>query len=149
MSVSRLLLFALAVGCAAQDSIYLASISGRVTDPSGAIVQRAAVTVRQIGTNFSTDGASDNEGRFRFPFLRLGAYEVQVSAPGFQKSVRTITVNVGSAVEIPVELVITAYDTAGVNVTATLETERTQIAGTVQRAEIDALPLNGRSFLEV
>jgi hypothetical protein len=65
------------------------SISGVVTDEQQGVVANATVTVRNIGTNESRTAAADAEGRYRFPNLTIGNYEVTVEAQGFGKYVRT------------------------------------------------------------
>ena len=67
----------------AQESINHASVSGRVTDPSGAVVEGAQVTARQIETNLTSSATTDREGRFRFAYLRVVHYEIQVHRLGF------------------------------------------------------------------
>ena len=70
----------------AQDTITLASLSGRVTDPSGSVVPGAHVSARRTETNRSSATLTDHEGRFRLPYLKVGAYEVTVSHPGFAQA---------------------------------------------------------------
>src|SRR5215471_13376578 len=89
---------------AAQETINSASVSGRVTDPSGAVVENAHVKARQTETNITSATITDREGRFRFPYLRLGAYEVTVAYPGFAEAKRPVTLTVGSAFELPFAL---------------------------------------------
>jgi hypothetical protein len=135
----------------AQATVNLASVSGRVTDPSGAVVQGAQVTARQIDTNVTNTTETDRDGRFRFPYLRVGQYEIKVQQRGFADAARLLTLTVGAAFELPVTLAIEAAATE-VTVTgeaAVLEAARTQIAGTVQQAEVRSLPLNGRNFLDL
>lgn len=134
-----------------QQSIDLASIGGRVTDPSGAAVAEATIAARHERTNLTTTTTSDREGRFRLPYLRVGPYEITVRRDGFQDAVRRLTVTVGAAYELPITL-----DLAGIEASVTvradaslLEASRTQIAGTVSEAEVRALPMNGRAFLEL
>ena len=77
--VYRLALLALYVGppiAFAQETINNASVSGRVTDLSGAVVQGAQVTARQTDTNLTNTATTDSDGRFRFAYLRLGPYEI-------------------------------------------------------------------------
>ena len=136
---------------AAQESIQYASISGRVADATGAVIQNAKVSARQIDTNISSALLTDKEGRFRFPYLKVGEYEVRVQQVGFANVARSVTLSLGSAYELPVVLAVASAET---NVTVTgevdlLETARTQIAGTVSQAEVRSLPLNGRSFLDL
>lgn len=73
--ISRIVLFQLCIAkfVFAQESVNYASISGRVADPSGAVVQGAKITARQTETNLSSAAITDNEGRFRFPYLGIGA----------------------------------------------------------------------------
>jgi hypothetical protein len=71
-----------------QQSVDVASVSGRVTDPTGAVIPGASVTARQTETNVQTTAVTDQDGRFRFPYLRIGPYEVSVRRPGFQTLTR-------------------------------------------------------------
>jgi hypothetical protein len=59
------------------------SVSGRVTDPSGAVVEGAHIAARQTETNLSSAAITDHEDRFRFPYLRIGQYEIKVHQLGF------------------------------------------------------------------
>jgi len=135
----------------AQESVNYASIGGRVTDPSGAVVEGAQITARQTETNLTAAATSDHEGRFRFPYLRVGQYEIKVRHEGFAEWARTLTVTVGAAFELPVSLTVASTE-SNVIVTgdaAVLEAARSQIAGTVAQTEVRALPLNGRNFLDL
>ncbi len=141
----------LAVTGWAQESIQFASISGRVADATGAVIPNAKVTARQVDTNITSTLLADKEGRFRFPYLRVGEYEVRVQQVGFASASQAVTLGLGSALELPVVL---AVATSGTNVTVTgeaplVEAARTQVAGTVSQAEARSLPLNGRSFLDL
>lgn len=149
-SFSLAIVFAAGIA-SAQETINYASVSGRVTDPTGAVVQDALVTARQTETNLANSARTDREGRFRFPYLRVGQYDITVHAQGFADAARSITLTIGSAFELPVSLTIESPET---NVTvigesAVLEGARTQIAGTVSQTEVSALPLNGRNFLDL
>ena len=135
----------------AQETVNLASVSGRVTDPTGAVVAGASVTARHIETNVTTTAVTDAGGRFRFPYLRVGPYELAVRQAGFADATRQVTATVGAAFEVPVSLAVEGVS-AEVTVSAEaplLESARSQIAGTVSRAEVASLPLNGRQFLDV
>ena len=134
-----------------QETVALASLSGRVTDASGSVVPAAHVSARHIGTNQSSATLTDRDGSFRLPYLKIGAYEVTVSYPGFVPTVRPVTLTVGSAFELAIGLNV-AGDPSTVTVdaeAAVIETARTQIAGTVSQSEVQALPLNGRNFLDL
>jgi hypothetical protein len=134
-----------------QETINFASVSGRVTDPTGAVIEGAQVSARQTETNLTSTATTNHEGRFRFPYLKLGPYEITVRQQGFTDVTRAVTLTVGSAFELPVTLTVGATQT---NVVVTgealvLEGARSQIAGTVPQAEVKNLPLNGRNFLDV
>src|SRR2546423_974380 len=142
---------ALAMPVDAQEAINYASVSGRVTDQQGGVVPGATVTARQANTNVRATATTDQNGRFRFPFLKVGPYEITVREQGFADATRMLTLGVGSAFELPIVLRLSGID-ASVTVsadTAALETARTQIAGTVEQAEVQAVPLNGRNFLDL
>ena len=135
----------------AQETISYGSISGRVADPQGAVVPGAAAVARHAETGIVREAVTDEEGRFRFPYLRVGRYEITVRMSGFAPVSRAVVVTVGSAFELPVTLAVAGVD-ANVTVTADttmLEAARSQIAGTVSQSEIQTLPLNGRNFLDL
>ncbi len=144
-------LLASASSVCAQQSVDYASISGRVTDPSGAVIEGARVAARNTQTGVTATTATGRDGRFRFPYLRVGLYELVVGQPGFRDATHLLSLSVGAAFELPVSLSVGAVDT---NVTVTgettvLEGARSQIAGTVPQGEAQSVPLNGRNFLEL
>lgn len=143
-----LLAEALAFG---QETIQFATVSGRVVDPSGAVVERAGVTARQIDTNLARTASTDAEGRFRFAALKLGSYEITVHKDGFRDTVHTVSLTVGAALDLPIALSVASAETNLIVSTdlAPLEAARSQIAGTVSHTEIQSLPLNGRNFLDL
>src|SRR5262245_41640374 len=64
------------------------TISGSVSDQSGALIPAASAAVRNLDTNVSRSALTDSEGRFRFPGLPVGRYELSVEARGFAKHMR-------------------------------------------------------------
>ncbi|MEO8127376.1 MAG: carboxypeptidase regulatory-like domain-containing protein [Bryobacteraceae bacterium] len=148
---SIFLIFLFVAIASPQGSVNNASIGGRVTDPSGAVVEGAQVSARQLETNLATSVKTDREGRFAFSYLRVGPYELKVHQQGFADVVRPVTLTVGSAFELPVSLVVQSAE-ANITVSdepAVLEAGRSQIAGTVSQTEVSNLPLNGRNFLDL
>jgi hypothetical protein len=135
----------------AQETVNNASVSGRVTDPQAAVVPGAIVTARQTETNVIAQTATDGQGRFRFPTLKVGPYEIKVHMQGFADATRLVTLTVGSAFDLPVSLAVAALDTTItiVDEPVVLETARSQIAGTVSQTEVQSLPMNGRNFLDL
>jgi hypothetical protein len=151
--------FLLALACAAfaahastaQQTVDVGSISGRVVDASGGSIPGATVTATHRATNIVAAAVTDQEGRFRFPYLRIGGYDIAFTIAGFNDTARQLTISAGSAFELPVALELAGVET---NVTVTAETPvieaaRSQIAATVTETEVAALPMNGRNFLEL
>jgi len=135
----------------AQESVSSATISGRVTDPSGAPVSGAQVSARQTATNLTSTLQSNADGRFRFPYLRIGPYEIMVRQQGFAPASRSLTLTVGAAFDFPFQLVVGSMEqkmevSDGAVV---LEAARSQVAGTISQTEVQNLPLNGRNFLDL
>lgn len=136
---------------AAQESINYGTISGRVADAQGAMVPGATVSARQLETDLVVTAVTDDGGRFRFPYLRVGHYELVVQLVGFADARRQLALTVGSAFELPFTLVVQGV-TSEVTVSAVapvLESARSQIATTVAVTEVQSLPLNGRQFLDI
>jgi len=134
-----------------QETINSASVGGRVSDPQGAVVPSAMVRARHTATNVTADTTTDSEGRFRFPYLRVGPYELTVHLDGFTDNTRMLTLTIGAAFDVQVVLAVGRLDTsvAVVGDATVLETARSQIAGTVPQAEVESLPMNGRNSLDL
>jgi hypothetical protein len=142
---------ATATTAAAQETVNFASVSGRVTDPQGGVTPGATVTARHTETNVTATTTTDDEGRFRFPYLRVGPYDIAARQPGFAAATRTLTLGLGAAYELTLSLSVGELTTSLI-VTAqadVLETARSQIAGTLPQVEVQSLPLNGRNFLDL
>jgi hypothetical protein len=141
----------LSVSARAQETINSASVGGRVTDPQNAVVPGALIIAKHTETNVQTETVTDREGRFRFPYLRVGTYEITAHLQGFATATRVLTLTVGAAFELPIPLTLESVNSV-VTVTSdptVLEAARSQIAGTVPEAEMQTLPMNGRQFLDL
>ena len=64
------------------------SVTGLVTDASGAVIPGATVSVTNKGTNIQSTATTDQSGNYTVPLLPRGEYRVEVSAGGFKRSVR-------------------------------------------------------------
>lgn len=150
-TVIPILALLLSVRAPAQEAVNYASVGGRVLDPAGIPVQGVQVTARQLDTNISNSETTGRDGRFRFPFLKVGAYEIVVRQQGFQELARRVRLTVGADYDLPFALVIGTLETK-VSVdaeTPVLETARTQIAATISQSEVAELPLSGRNYLDI
>ncbi|HXN22898.1 MAG TPA: TonB-dependent receptor [Candidatus Dormibacteraeota bacterium] len=147
--VVLLAFFAYAAVCHAQG---LGSIVGRVTDPSGAAMASAKVTVTQEGTGLSRGAASDPDGLFVIPSLPPASYIMIVEAPGFSIARQTgitlladqtltvnMTVKLGSTTEI---LTVTADQVQ-------VDTSTSTLKQVIEQERIIELPLNGRNAAEL
>jgi hypothetical protein len=125
------------------------SIVGTVTDPSGAIVAGATVTITNMGTNIAVKTTSDSAGDYVVTPLEVGKYSVAVEATGFKRSIRPdIQVNVQDRVRVDAKLEVgKASDTVEVRDAAPiLETDTSYLGEVVDSQRIVDLPLNGRFF---
>ncbi len=75
------------------------SIRGTVTDPSGAVLSKATVAVKNVATGFERRLTTGNEGTYLADNLPPGEYEIQVEAQGFQKQLKRVTVLTSNSVE--------------------------------------------------
>ena len=136
----------------AQQNVTSGTLSGRIEDSRGAVVSGANVTAINLETNQRLATTSDDDGRYRFPYLRTGAYDLTVEASGFSAVTRQLTVLVGQNLELGVKLAVAGVS-AQVNVGSAdvplIETVRTQITETIRPREIQELPLNGRNYLDL
>lgn len=136
---------------AAQQNVTSATLSGRVEDENGAAIGGAQVSITNLETNQSRTVLSDEEGRYRFSYLPVGAYQLTVERLGFKTMKEQLTLTVGQALDVPIKLLI-ANITEIVYVVDSIpviETVRTQVAETIRPREIDELPLNGRNYLDL
>ena len=134
----------------AQETVNYASVSGQVTDSQGGVMPGASVIARQTDTNTVFESMTDAIGRFRFPYLKVGPYEIRVHVDGFVDVVRKVSLTVGSAFDLPFSLAVGGFDASltVVGQAPLLEVVRSQIAGTMTQLEMQSVPLNGRNFLE-
>jgi hypothetical protein len=149
--VSIFIVVLLPVAGIAQQNVTSGSLSGRIEDSNGAVVGGANITATNIETSQRLTTSSDHEGRYRFPYLRIGTYDVRVEAAGFTAVNKQLTITIGQSLELLVTL-----DVAGVSAQVhigsevpLIETVRTQVTETIRPREIVDLPLNGRNYLDL
>src|SRR5438093_887041 len=121
-----------------------ATISGLVTDPSGAVVPDAELTLTEISTGAVTKLATGSDGLFRFPNLPRGSYELKVSAKGFRDFLqRGINISINESVRVDIKLEVGAEaQTIEVEAGASpLNFENAEVKGTVTPDTIKELPL--------
>src|SRR6266850_941463 len=125
-----------------------AQLSGTVTDPQGAVIPGASVTVRDVAKNFERNTITSGDGRYQFLLLPPGEYTVLVEAKGFGKVSARDTLTVGQIAELPILMKVTSGEVVEVSAqTEIIETQRTSSTNTIQQQRIDNLPINGRNYV--
>jgi outer membrane receptor protein involved in Fe transport len=129
-----------------------ATLSGTVSDASGAVVTSAKVSIKNTATDVTRDVTTDSSGVYSAPNLLPGIYEVTVVAAGFSTSVKTgLTLTVGATLALNVSLQI-GQQTERFDVSAVAPA--VQITSSIMSAEVDSttvreLPLNGRDWTQL
>jgi hypothetical protein len=128
------------------------TISGRVTDSSGAAIPNAKVTIKNLATSVTTIITTNAQGIFTAPNLLPGGYEARVSAPGFETSVQNgVTLTIGSQQVLNFTMKVgTINETVEVTaVSSDLQLASSTISGVQDSKTIVELPLNGRSWTDL
>ena len=147
--LTALLLLAMSAPLFASDG---GSLLGTVTDPHGAVVAGATVTVTEATTAVKQSVVTDNRGFYSFQNLAVGTYDVEIDAPGFKPMVHTgVVVNVASKSVVDASLTLgQANETVSVSaVAAHVETVDTQLGEVITEKQIVSVPLNGRSYTDL
>ena len=128
------------------------TILGTVTDASGSVMANAKVTVINEGTGFTRTVTSDSNGEYTIPSVPTGHYTVTSEMTGFKAmALSNVEVGVDQRVRIDLKLEVGAM-TESVSVEATtplLQTSSSELGTTVTNEQIEALPLNGRNFVNL
>lgn len=139
----------LAIPLAASAQVTTATIVGKVTDPSGAIVPGAEVTASNRETGLKRNTVSGDDGTYRLEFMPVGKYSVEVTYSGFKKAyVSDIVLQINDTTRVDVALSVgQVNETVTISEMATpaVNTSTSEIARTIQSAEITSLPLVERN----
>ncbi len=128
---------------------YRAQLRGVISDPTGAAVANATVTIRNIGTNISSSAHTDDKGSYYFTGLTPASYVVTAEAPGFRSAERTgvvLAVDQESSLNFKLEV---AGAMATMSVTSTqplLDTDSATLGTDITSEYVKELPLINRSF---
>jgi hypothetical protein len=128
------------------------SILGQVRDGSGAVVPNASVNATQTATGYSRTVNCDAQGQFSMLALPPGRYRLTTSVPGFQRGViDNVDLNVNDALHFDFVLRLGSV-TESISVDASavqIQTVTTALGTTIESPQILAMPLNGRSYLDL
>jgi len=128
------------------------SISGTVTDPSGAAVPGAKVTVTAPATGLTRPSTTDDKGEYLIPLLGVANYDVQVELQGFQTATaQGIRLQVDEHRELDFKLTPASVQTSvEVNATAVaIQTSDATLGQVITSQQVADLPLNGRDFVQL
>lgn len=143
---------ALASGALTGYAQSTATLSGTITDPSGAVVPQAQVTVHELSTGVDRTAASDTSGLYTIPSLQPGTYSVTVHASGFSDyKVANLTLEVAQSATENVKLgVARAGEVVQVQAAEPFVDAQTITVGQViDQRTVQKIPLNGRHFLDL
>jgi hypothetical protein len=150
--ICKIIALILVTGSAGAYAQSTATISGTITDPSGAVVPQAQVTVHGLSTGVDRSVASDAAGSYTLPSLQPGNYSVSVHAAGFADyKLASVTLQVDQNVTANVKLgVASAGQVVQVQSVAPLIDAQTITMGQViDQTTVQKIPLNGRHFLDL
>lgn len=144
--------------CALFASAFLLSqtldtgILGVVTDPSGAAIAGATVSISQVGTGIKRNTQTAADGKFEVRYLVPGEYSVEVQAAGFRAAVaKSLTLQINQQARLDVALQVGDVQQS-IDVSATsplLQTENGTLGEVIGRERIVNLPINGRTFTQL
>lgn len=154
----RTKMFHFAVGCSLAALLLLSSamaqtvtgsITGLVTDPSGAVVVGASVTAENVATSVKTSAKTNASGVYTIRFLPIGTYTVTIEAAGFatQKSSGfALDINQTAKVDAKLEIASSTTVVVQADIHPILNTSDSSLGNTLSTNEIANIPLNGRNF---
>jgi hypothetical protein len=150
IAVAGALLLVLGLDCRTASAQFASALDGTVTDPTGAVVPGASVTVANEATGVSQTVPTTSAGYYRFPALPGGVFTVRVSIQGFKdwvreeirlESTQTRTVNVALEIGQAGSEEVTVVAEAPL-----IETSEGRVSGLIEGEQVQDLPLIGRNF---
>jgi hypothetical protein len=151
--VLRVLVAVLAVtwlgGTLLHAQVDTGSITGTITDASGAVISGAKVTLTNQGTGASLTTTTSSDGVYKFSPVRIGTYKLEATSTGFQTTTQNnVGVDIGSNVALNFTLK-PGSQTETVEVTTSapvLQNQDASVGQVVEQRSVNDLPLNGRNF---
>ena len=145
-------LLALCLPLATHAQKFTGTITGTVTDPSGAVVPGVSVTVVNDRTGASRTTTTNDQGSFSFPELDAGTYTMTVNKPGFKKlTEKNVELHVADVTTLNVTMQVgAASETVTVEASPVqVNTETGEVSNIMLGQQVRELPLNGRNFVQL
>jgi len=127
-------------------------VTGLVTDPSNAIVRGASVTLTDLATNSTQVNTTDSGGRFTFPVVNPGDYQLKVTNKGFRTTVvgkLTVEVNRVDTIDLKLEVGTEAVEIEVAATMSELQTQDASVGEVLSGTELNRLPVQGRSVAQL
>ena len=128
------------------------AITGIVMDPTGSAVPNVPITVTSVKTGIQSSSKTDEKGFYNFPALAVGVYTLELKVQGYSNFTETnIVIDANSSVRVDVHLTLGSV-TSEVEVKSNpilIETQNTQMGEVIEADKITAVPLSGRSFINL
>jgi len=129
---------------------FRSTISGRVTDPSGAAIPSAKVIATEANTGSKSEATTSSEGEYTLPFLAPGPYRLSVEVQGFKKYTQS-GITIGTNVRVSQDIVLqigSQAESVTVNAdVALLSTASASVGQVITSSQIENMPMNGRTAL--
>lgn len=153
MRARIILVFVLLAAVSLSAQTFRGTILGTVTDPSGAVVSGAKVTVKNTGTGLERSTTTSGDGSYSLPELPIGTYNVTVTQSGFQTFVATgVTVDVATERRVDAALK-TGQISSTIEVTGDqlpqVETTTNTLGGVLTAQTVENMPVNGRDYTKL
>src|SRR5579872_2593188 len=147
------LVFLLLAAVSLSAQTFRGTILGTVTDPTGAVVAGAKVTVKNTGTGLERTTETSADGSYSVPELPIGTYTVTITQAGFQTSITTgVTVDVSSQRRVDAAMktgeVATKVEVSG-DLLPIVETTTNDLGGVLTQNDVKDLPVNGRDYTKL
>jgi hypothetical protein len=146
------LLFSLLVLCASTASAQTTStITGTILDQKGAALSGATVTARSLETNQTRTTTTNAQGRYVFPEMRVGLYEITAEMTNFRPTTRKdVRLTIGEEAKLDLTLEVQVREAVDVKAEAPgVNTQTAELSYLVGERAIKELPLNGRNFTDL
>jgi len=130
-----------------------ADVVGTVTDPSGAVVTNATVTLKNVDTGITRTAPTSTSGEYLFTYLQVGTYQVNIEAKGFKTFVaKNISLSAGDRARVDARLQLGgAAETISVSASTApaLDTDTSAIGSLIPGQILSDMPLNGRNVTDL
>ena len=129
-----------------------ARISGQVLDPQGAAVPGAVVQLLNQETKVKSEATADATGHYTVPYLTAASYQVMLHVEGFSDYETIVILGMGQALDLDIQLSLPSAKSevsVTANVLTQVETQSSELTGTITGIEVPAIGLNGRNFSQL